>query len=100
MAYVGGLLLMSMEEEDTFWALVSLFDRPKYLSGYYNPSMGKWVHTDTIWNDKFDVTFGVTYNISGRCQISTVGSLSNECHWNKHFCLPLKIVHYQGFVLY
>ena len=41
MAYIGGLLLMSMEEEDTFWALVSLFDRPKYLSGYYDPSMGK-----------------------------------------------------------
>ena len=43
MAYVGGLLLMSMEEEDTFWALVSLFDRPKYLSGYYNHSMDRCV---------------------------------------------------------
>ena len=42
MAYIGGLLLMTLEEEeDAFWALVSLFERPKYLAGYYDSSMSR-----------------------------------------------------------
>lgn len=27
----------------SFWCLVSMFERPKYLSGYFNDSLGKWV---------------------------------------------------------
>jgi len=40
MGYVAGMLLMTMEGgETTFWALVSLFEKQEYLSGYYHPSM-------------------------------------------------------------
>lgn len=27
----------------SFWCLVSMFERPKYLAGYFNDSLGKWV---------------------------------------------------------
>ncbi len=42
MAYIGGLLLMNMDEEDAFWALLSLCESPKYLAGYYDASMSRW----------------------------------------------------------
>ncbi len=32
---------MSMDEENAFWALVSLFESPKYLAGYYDASMSR-----------------------------------------------------------
>lgn len=41
MSYIGGMLLMNMTEEDAFWMLVSLFERPKYLSGYFDSSLSK-----------------------------------------------------------
>ena len=27
--------------KDSFWCLVSMFERPKYLAGYFNDSLGK-----------------------------------------------------------
>ena len=39
MAYVAGVLLMQLEEEDAFWCFVSLMERPKYLRGYYSVDM-------------------------------------------------------------
>ncbi|XP_022809026.1 carabin-like [Stylophora pistillata] len=41
MSYNAGMLLMNMSEEDSFWCLVSMFERPKYLAGYFNDSLGK-----------------------------------------------------------
>ncbi|EDO27607.1 predicted protein, partial [Nematostella vectensis] len=39
MSYIAGMLLMNMDEEDAFWCLVSLFERPKYLAGYFDNSL-------------------------------------------------------------
>jgi len=41
MSYIAGMCLMNMEEEDSFWCLVSMFERPKYLAGYFDHSLGK-----------------------------------------------------------
>lgn len=41
MSYIAGMFLMNMDEEDSFWCLVSMFERPKYLAGYFNDSLGK-----------------------------------------------------------
>ncbi|EDO32633.1 predicted protein [Nematostella vectensis] len=41
MSYIAGMLLMNMDEEDAFWCLVSLFERPKYLAGYFDNSLSK-----------------------------------------------------------
>ncbi|XP_020620810.1 uncharacterized protein LOC110058501 [Orbicella faveolata] len=41
MSYIAGMFLMNMEEEASFWCLVSMFERPKYLAGYFNDSLGK-----------------------------------------------------------
>ncbi|KAL9955236.1 hypothetical protein ACROYT_G036529 [Oculina patagonica] len=41
MSYIAGMFLMNMEEEESFWCLVSMFERPKYLAGYFNDSLGK-----------------------------------------------------------
>ncbi|XP_033645463.1 uncharacterized protein LOC117304932 isoform X2 [Asterias rubens] len=40
MSYIAGMLLMQMSnEEEAFWALVALFEKPKYLSGYFDQSL-------------------------------------------------------------
>ncbi|XP_073245989.1 uncharacterized protein [Porites lutea] len=41
MSYIAGMFLMNMEEEDAFWCLVSILERPKYLAGYFSDSLGK-----------------------------------------------------------
>ena len=41
MSYIGGMLLTQMSEEDAFWMLVSLIERPKYLSGYFDSTLSK-----------------------------------------------------------
>ena len=34
------MLLMQMsDEEEAFWAMVALFEKPKYLSGYFDQSL-------------------------------------------------------------
>ena len=43
MSYLGGLLLMVIEDEEkVFWALVSLLERFKYLRGYYDHNMERY----------------------------------------------------------
>ncbi|XP_071831280.1 uncharacterized protein [Apostichopus japonicus] len=40
MSYIAGMLLMQMaSEEESFWAMVALFEKPKYLSGYFDSSL-------------------------------------------------------------
>lgn len=41
MSYIAGMFLMNMKEEDSFWCLVSMFERPKYLAGYFSDSLSK-----------------------------------------------------------
>lgn len=52
MSYIAGMLLMNMNEEDAFWMLVSLFERPKYLSGYFDSSLSK-VHRHSQVFERF-----------------------------------------------
>ncbi|XP_059829983.1 carabin [Hypanus sabinus] len=39
MSYIAAMLLMNMQEEDAFWALVVLLETPKYLAGFYEHSL-------------------------------------------------------------
>ncbi|XP_061420625.1 uncharacterized protein LOC133350352 isoform X2 [Lethenteron reissneri] len=41
MSYLASMLLMNMVEEDAFWALVSLLERPKYLAGFFHRSLDR-----------------------------------------------------------
>ncbi|XP_028415378.1 TBC1 domain family member 1-like [Dendronephthya gigantea] len=41
MSYIAGMLLTQMCEEDAFWMLASLIERPKYLSGYFDSTLSK-----------------------------------------------------------
>ncbi|XP_033117446.1 rab GTPase-activating protein 1-like [Anneissia japonica] len=41
MSYIVGMLLMNLEEQDAFWVMVVLFEKAKYLSGYFSSSMGR-----------------------------------------------------------
>jgi len=59
MSYVAAMLLMYMDEEvstlydvhdiigsftqDVFWALVTLFEGPKYLANFYDKNFAKYV---------------------------------------------------------
>ncbi|XP_041472007.1 uncharacterized protein LOC121421375 [Lytechinus variegatus] len=40
MSYLVGMLLMVMnDEEDVFWAMVALFEKPKFLAGYFDKNL-------------------------------------------------------------
>ncbi|XP_042197223.1 ecotropic viral integration site 5 protein homolog isoform X3 [Callorhinchus milii] len=39
MSYIAAMLLINMPEEDAFWALVVLLEKPKYLAGFYEHSL-------------------------------------------------------------
>lgn len=39
MSYIAAVLLMLMGEEEAFWALVVLLDKPKYLSELFDSSL-------------------------------------------------------------
>lgn len=54
MAYIGAVLLMSLEEEPAFWALVALLDDPKYLEGYYATDLRR-VQTDALLFERLTV---------------------------------------------
>eukprot|EP00117_Sycon_ciliatum_P011026 scpid51521/ scgid12673/ USP6 N-terminal-like protein len=41
MSFIAGMLLIHMDEEDAFWCLASLFERPKYLLGFFDASLSK-----------------------------------------------------------
>jgi len=41
MSYIAAVLLMILSEEDAFWALVALLEKPKYLSELFDSSMKK-----------------------------------------------------------
>ncbi|XP_070566220.1 USP6 N-terminal-like protein [Ptychodera flava] len=41
MSYIVAMFLMHMNEENAFWSIVSLFERPKYLYGYFEHDMNR-----------------------------------------------------------
>lgn len=41
MSYLAAVLLMQLGEEETFWALTALLDKPKYLSELFDLSLAK-----------------------------------------------------------
>lgn len=41
MSYIAAVLLMLLSEEEAFWALVVLLEKPKYLSELFNTSLKK-----------------------------------------------------------
>ncbi|XP_056106950.1 TBC1 domain family member 10B [Rhinichthys klamathensis goyatoka] len=41
MSYIAAVLLMILSEEEAFWALVALLEKPKYLSELFDSSMKK-----------------------------------------------------------
>ena len=49
MAYVAGVLLMHMAEEEAFWCMVALFESPKYLEGYYSESLHRVQHDAQVF---------------------------------------------------
>lgn len=41
MSYIAAVLLMELGEEEAFWALVALLDKPKYLGEMFDLSLTK-----------------------------------------------------------
>lgn len=41
MSYIAAVLLMELGEEEAFWALVALLDKPKYLGEMFDFSLTK-----------------------------------------------------------
>ena len=41
MAFVAAVMLMVMDEEDAFWALVAVMENQKYLEGYYSQNLAR-----------------------------------------------------------
>jgi hypothetical protein len=46
MAYIGAVLLMSMAEEDAFWAFAALMEGPRYFQHYYAEDLWRV----QVWN--------------------------------------------------
>ncbi|XP_034541914.1 uncharacterized protein si:ch211-266k8.4 isoform X1 [Notolabrus celidotus] len=44
MSYIAAVLLMQLEEEESFWALTALLDKPKYLAEMFDISLTKVQH--------------------------------------------------------
>ncbi|KJE89651.1 gh regulated tbc protein-1 [Capsaspora owczarzaki ATCC 30864] len=57
MSSIAAMLLMHLDEESTFWALVSIFERPKYLSGYYDTSLHRIQHHADVFNKILSIKF-------------------------------------------
>lgn len=41
MSYIAAVLLMQLAEEEAFWALTALLDKPKYLAELFDLSLTK-----------------------------------------------------------
>ncbi|XP_046706121.1 uncharacterized protein si:ch211-266k8.4 isoform X2 [Silurus meridionalis] len=49
MSYIAAVLLMLLGEEDAFWALVVLLEKPKYLSELFDSSLKKIQHQALVF---------------------------------------------------
>ncbi|KAI2648421.1 Carabin [Labeo rohita] len=50
MSYIAAVLLMILSEEEAFWALVALLEKPKYLSELFDASMKKIQHQALVFH--------------------------------------------------
>uniref|UniRef100_A0A673IKX3 Carabin-like n=2 Tax=Sinocyclocheilus rhinocerous TaxID=307959 RepID=A0A673IKX3_9TELE len=50
MSYIAAVLLMILSEEEAFWALVALLEKPKYLSELFDSSVKKIQHQALIFH--------------------------------------------------
>ncbi|XP_051976117.1 TBC1 domain family member 10B [Xyrauchen texanus] len=50
MSYIAAVLLMILSEEEAFWALVALLEKPKYLSELFDSSMKKIQHQALVFH--------------------------------------------------
>ncbi|XP_064169603.1 TBC1 domain family member 10A [Anguilla rostrata] len=50
MSYIAAVLLMNLAEEEAFWALVALLEKPKYLSGLFDHSLDKIQHQARVFH--------------------------------------------------
>ncbi|XP_052399358.1 USP6 N-terminal-like protein [Carassius gibelio] len=50
MSYIAAVLLMILSEEEAFWALVALLEKPKYLSELFDSTLKKIQHQALIFH--------------------------------------------------
>ncbi|XP_058624038.1 USP6 N-terminal-like protein [Onychostoma macrolepis] len=50
MSYIAAVLLMILSEEEAFWALVALLEKPKYLSELFDSSLKKIQHHALVFH--------------------------------------------------
>ncbi|XP_029909841.1 rab GTPase-activating protein 1 [Myripristis murdjan] len=50
MSYIAAVLLMQLGEEEAFWALVALLDKPKYLAQLFDLNLTKVQHQVTVFD--------------------------------------------------
>ncbi|XP_059402499.1 TBC1 domain family member 8-like [Carassius carassius] len=50
MSYIAAVLLMILSEEEAFWALVALLEKPKYLSALFDSTLNKIQHQALIFH--------------------------------------------------
>ncbi|XP_042571254.1 uncharacterized protein LOC109064490 isoform X3 [Cyprinus carpio] len=50
MSYIAAVLLMILSEEEAFWALVALLEKPKYLSELFDATLTKIQHQALIFH--------------------------------------------------
>lgn len=50
MSYIAAVLLMILSEEEAFWALVALLEKPKYLSELFDSSLKKIQHQALVFH--------------------------------------------------
>ncbi|XP_059392484.1 TBC1 domain family member 10A isoform X1 [Carassius carassius] len=50
MSYIAAVLLMILSEEEAFWALVALLEKPKYLSELFDSSLEKIQHQALVFH--------------------------------------------------
>ncbi|XP_056595244.1 carabin isoform X2 [Triplophysa dalaica] len=51
MSYIAAVLLMILSEEEAFWAMVALLEKPKYLSELFDSSVKKIQHQALVFHE-------------------------------------------------
>ncbi|KAG7473716.1 hypothetical protein MATL_G00098790 [Megalops atlanticus] len=50
MSHIAAVLLMNLTEEEAFWALVTLLEKPKYLAGLFDHALDKAQHQARVFH--------------------------------------------------
>lgn len=43
MSFIAGMLVLHLPEEEAFWCLVALLQKPKYLQGYFDDCLERYL---------------------------------------------------------